>query len=100
MISLDDLIAGKSPASRDEAVALMAQLASAQTRLAVSIAGLAAAPADDRLIDVDEAAEMLGVDRSWLYRRTRTLPFAVRLDGKVRWSAAGIQNFIAAKRGR
>jgi predicted DNA-binding transcriptional regulator AlpA len=100
MITLDDLAAGTLPGSRDEAVALMGLLGAAQTRLAASIAGLALAAAEDRLLGVDQAAAMLGVDRSWLYRRTRTLPFAVRLDGKLRFSLLGIQNFITTRRGR
>lgn len=97
MISLDALVAGESPTSRDEAVALMGLVAAAQARLAAVIAGMAVTSTEDRLLDVDEAAKVLGVDRQWLYRRTRTLPFAVRLAGKVRFSAAGIQSFIARR---
>jgi predicted DNA-binding transcriptional regulator AlpA len=95
VITLDQLAAGASPASRDEAVALMGLLAAAHARLAASLAGLVVTSTEDRLLDVDEAAQRLGVTRQWLYRRTRTLPFAVRLAGKVRYSSAGIQHFIA-----
>lgn len=97
MISLDALVAGTTPSSRDEAVALMGLLAAAQTRLAAIMASMVVTSTEDRLLDVDEAAKVLGVDRQWLYRRTRTLPFAVRLAGKVRFSAAGIQLFIARR---
>jgi predicted DNA-binding transcriptional regulator AlpA len=100
VITLDALVAGESPTSRDEAVALMGLLAAAQTRLAASFAGLAITSTEDRLLDVDEAAQRLGVDRQWLYRRTKSLPFVVRLDGAVRYSAQGVERFIAAKRGR
>ena len=100
MITLDELANGAVPASRDEAVALLARLAAAQTRLAVSLATLAEPAAGDRLLDIDEAASRLGVDRQWLYRRTRTLPFVVRLDGQVRFSERGIERFIASRRGR
>jgi predicted DNA-binding transcriptional regulator AlpA len=100
MIGLDDLVAGASPASRDEAVSLMGLVAAAQIRLAKIVADLAVASAEDRLLDVAEAAEKLGVDRAWLYRRTRSLPFVVHLDGAVRFSARGVDQFIAARRGR
>lgn len=55
---------------------------------------------DDHLIDADAAAARLGVKKTWLYRRTKTLPFAVHLGGKVLFSSAGIDKYIAARRGR
>ncbi|MGA7873041.1 MAG: helix-turn-helix domain-containing protein [Candidatus Binatus sp.] len=101
MITLDALIAGECPTSRDEAVALMGLLAAAHAKLAAVMAvAMVETPTADRLLDVDEAAQMLKVDRQWIYRRTRKLPFVVRLDGAVRFSASGIERFIAAKRGR
>ena len=96
MIGLDELIAGESPVTRDEAVALMGLLAGAQIRLAKIIADLAVVTAD-RLLDADEAAQKLGVDRQWLYRRSGRLPFVVRLDGQLRFSLCGIESYIAAK---
>jgi len=98
MITIDDLVAGASPASRD--VALMTKLAAAQAHLAASFAHLAESVGEDRLLDVDEAAEKLGESPQWLYRRTRKLPFVVRLDGHIRYSARGIDEFIASRRGR
>ena len=100
MIGLDDLVAGANPASRDEAVSLMGLLAAAQIRLAKIVADLAMSQTEDRLLDVDEAAQKLGVQPGWLYRRTRNLPFLVRLDGQIRFSAVGIDRYIAARRGR
>ncbi|MHB8384296.1 MAG: helix-turn-helix transcriptional regulator [Candidatus Binataceae bacterium] len=55
------------------------------------------APGEDRLLDIDEAARCLSVDRQWIYRRTKKLPFVVRLDGAVRFSARGIDAYIAAR---
>jgi predicted DNA-binding transcriptional regulator AlpA len=102
MISLDDLVAGKSPASRDEAVALLAVLAAAQTRLAAIFVADVSAPSADGgcLLTVDQAALKLGETPAWLYRRTKKLPFVVRLGGHVRYSSAGLEQFIAARRGR
>lgn len=100
MISLDELAAGAAPGSRDEAIALMAKLAAAQNRLAASLAALAEPTQPDRLLDIDEAAGRLNVDPQWLYRRTKALPFVVRLDGQVRFSERGLERFIASRRGR
>jgi excisionase family DNA binding protein len=99
VITLDALVAGESPTSRDEAVALMGQVAAAQARLTAFFAGLAITSTEDRLLDVDEAAQRLSVDRQWIYRRTGKLPFVVRLGGAVRFSAQGIERYVAAKRG-
>ena len=38
-----------------------------------------AASAEETLLTVDKAAERLGVSKDWLFRRSRTLPFVVRL---------------------
>src|SRR5262245_2172349 len=45
----------------------------------------------DTLLTVEEAAKKLSVTEDWLYRRTKTLPFVVKIENKhVRYSAAGI----------
>lgn len=50
----------------------------------------------DALISVDDAAKILCVDRSWIYRRERELDFVVRLGEKtVRVSRQGIEDYIA-----
>lgn len=100
MITLDALVAGEAPASRDEAVALMGLLAAAQARLATTIAGLDMTSPEDRLLNVEAASARLGVSREWLYRRARKLPFVVRLDGHVRFSAQGIDHYIASRQRR
>lgn len=100
MITLDEIAAGAAPASRDEAVALMTKLAAAQAHLAASFAHLAKNAGEDRLLGITEAAEKLGESVSWLRRRTRKLSFVVRLDGHIRYSARGIDEFIAARRER
>ncbi len=46
---------------------------------------------EDELIDVQEAAELLAVNPDWLYRRSRSLPFARRLSRKnLRFSRKGL----------
>jgi hypothetical protein len=54
----------------------------------------------DRLLTVDQAATRLGTTEDWLRRRRAALPFVVRLsEGQVRYSAKGIERFIAARMG-
>jgi predicted DNA-binding transcriptional regulator AlpA len=100
MLTLDGIADGADLAGlgHDEAVSFLLRLAAAQTRLAATMADRKDQPAD-HLLDVDEAAAALGETRAWLYRRTKTLPFVVRLGGQVRYSARGIEHFIA-RRGR
>lgn len=53
---------------------------------------------DDRLLDVAEAAEKLGVSADWLRRRKGKLPFEVRVGGAVRFSAPRLQAWIDSQR--
>jgi predicted DNA-binding transcriptional regulator AlpA len=55
---------------------------------------------DHRLLTAHEASQRLGVSADWLYRRTRSLPFVVRLGRNVRFSAQGIENFVRRRVGR
>lgn len=56
--------------------------------------------AEDTLLDAAEAASRLGVTKRWIYSHARALPFVVRLQGRaVRFSACGIQKYIARRRG-
>ncbi len=55
----------------------------------------------DRLLTVDDAAAVLCVTPRWLYRRSKRLPFAQRLSGKVlRFSEIGLQKWLEHRRGR
>ncbi|OGA02879.1 MAG: hypothetical protein A3I00_05835 [Betaproteobacteria bacterium RIFCSPLOWO2_02_FULL_64_12] len=57
------------------------------------------APTDDRLLTADEAAAILGVTPTWLYRHAKTLPYTRRLSRKVlRFSEAGLRRWQAARR--
>ena len=54
---------------------------------------------NDRLLDAREAAPILGVTPSWLYRHAGELPYARRLSRKVlRFSEAGIQQYVASRK--
>ncbi len=53
----------------------------------------------DRLIDVKDAAVILKVEVSWLYRHAKALPFTRRLGRKqLRFSEIGIQRWMATRR--
>jgi predicted DNA-binding transcriptional regulator AlpA len=55
--------------------------------------------APDRLLDVNQAAERLGVDPRWIYSRVDALPFTRRLGArKLRFSERGIQKYIENRR--
>jgi len=54
----------------------------------------------DRLIEIDEAAERLKVSRSWLYRRSGKLPFAVHNGRRVAYSEKGIEEYIRRNMGK
>ena len=54
----------------------------------------------DRLMNVNEAAEKLGVKPDWLYRRHRGLPFTVRQGRMIRFSELGIDEYIRTRRRR
>ena len=55
---------------------------------------------EDRLLDVEGAAQRLAISTDTLYRKARDLPFTVRIGGNVRFSAQGISRFIATRQGR
>ena len=90
----------------DAIPALLAQLAAEQARLSALETALAArlaqaaptnGPHQDQLLTIEEAATKLGTTRDWL-RRHPDLPFVVRFSpGQVRYSAKGIERFIAMR---
>jgi excisionase family DNA binding protein len=49
---------------------------------------------DGGLIDIEEAANLLGVKEPWIYRRSKKLPFVVRLGRKLKFSRQGIKQYI------
>ena len=103
LLLADPARAAEVPA--DAIPALLAQLAAEQARLSALETALAARLAaaagtngpHDQLLTIDEAAAKLGTTRDWL-RRHPHLPFVVRLSpGQVRYSAKGIERFIAMR---
>jgi predicted DNA-binding transcriptional regulator AlpA len=54
----------------------------------------------DRLLSIDEATVRLNVPRSWLYRHSAKLPFAVHNGRKLAFSEKGIEEYIRQKQGK
>lgn len=54
----------------------------------------------DRLLEVKEAAEKLGITEDWLYRKGGRLPFVVRMGRNIRFSEQGIEKYIRQRTGR
>ena len=64
-----------------------------------AIARLSApAPAmtQDQLLDVEAAAQRLGVSRDYLYRHHAELPFTRRMGKALRFSTSGIEKWLRA----
>lgn len=96
---VNDLPREALPALIGEAEALRARLwARLQTVAVVTVQTPVPDPArsggPDRMLKVGEAAERLGVDRRWLYRRAGTLPFAKKVGGHLRFSENGIARWL------
>jgi len=94
-----------------ETLVLLAEVAAVQAQLAAHLAAhpitVGAAPtvqsrpqadASDRLLTPKETAAVLGVSVQWLYRRSKSLPFARKLSSKaLRFSEAGLRRWQATR---
>src|ERR1051326_285646 len=54
----------------------------------------------DELLDVREAARRLGMSVEYVYKNSSTFPFVIRIGKRVRFSAAGIDEYIRSDTGR
>jgi predicted DNA-binding transcriptional regulator AlpA len=106
---LDALFADPSMAAavpRDEAVALLAQMAAVQASLLARIVVATMAPdvelhGDTRndMLSAAEAAKRTGMSVRWLYVHAKDLPFARRVSARaVRFSARGLEKWLAARK--
>ncbi len=104
-IDLADLVKDPSRVAevdRGWLAALLAQLSAVQASMAARLVAAtqeADARPGDELLNVEAAAMRLRVSPDWLYRRTKKLPFVVRVGRNVRFSANGIDRFIKNRTG-
>src|SRR5437867_2943362 len=83
--------------------ALLSQLSAVQSAMAARLISAdrdEPTSTEDTLLTVDQAAERLGVSKDWLFRRSRTLPFVVRLGRHLRFSNRGIDRYLRHRTGR
>lgn len=83
--------------------ALLSQLSALQGAIAARLISAdrdESVSSEDTLLTVDQAAERLGVSTDWLFRRSRTLPFVVRLGRHLRFSNRGIDRYLRTRTGR
>src|SRR5262245_43009698 len=83
----------RAPEVRPEQIpAFLCRLGTIQALLAARLTATphVAPHVNETLLTVSAAAERLEVSRDWLYRRSRRLPFVVRMGRQLRFSAAGI----------
>ena len=83
--------------------ALLSQLSALQGAMAARLISAdrdETVSTEDTLLTVDQAAERLGVSTDWLFRRSRTLPFIVRLGRHLRFSNRGIDRYLRNRTGR
>ena len=53
---------------------------------------------EDRLLKIDEAAQVLGTSEDWLYHNWKKLPFAFKWSPRqLRFSQKGLQRYIEEK---
>ena len=94
---VDDVPADSLPEILGRLEELRARL---QTRMLRAAVGRGQAP-EDRLLTVEEAAEVLGTTKDYLYHKAKELPFTVCLGRQqLRFSSQGIQRFIRQRQGR
>jgi excisionase family DNA binding protein len=83
--------------------ALLSQLSAVQTAMTARLISAdrdEPTSTEDTLLTVDQAAERLGVSKDWLFRRSRTLPFVVRLGRHLRFSSRRIDRYLRNRTGR
>lgn len=92
--------ADKIPSILGEAfIAALRQIVREEMQAAMQKNGNNGHGEDDRLIDVEKAAEILGMSEDWLYRHAKKLPFTRKPSPSVlKFSYLGIQQYIATKK--
>jgi predicted DNA-binding transcriptional regulator AlpA len=64
-----------------------------------ALSGNGQAAEQSRLLSPDEAAAIIGVNKAWLFRHGKRLPFTRKLSRKnIRYDEAGLRRWLAARR--
>jgi hypothetical protein len=100
MPTLDDLAVDPSLAkslSSEDAEYMLARLAAVHIPLlvqALSSKGSKTEDTEDRLLNIESAAERLCVKTDWLYRNWRQFVFARKIKRQIRFSSHGVDKYI------
>jgi predicted DNA-binding transcriptional regulator AlpA len=88
--------------SAEKIAPIMAQVAAVQFALATRLITESEENAQvdsDTLLTVEEAAAKLKCSSDWLYRKSKNLPYAVRVGRSLRFSMKGIEADIRSRMG-
>src|SRR5947209_4050256 len=101
-MSIDDLLAHLDDVPPEQIPTWLSRLAAAQGVLAARLlngngARPAPKPEGGRLLTAQQAAEKTGVSADWFYRRSNSLPFAVRLGRSLRFSESGLEKWFRSR---
>ena len=53
---------------------------------------------EDRVVNIEEAVNILSVSESWIYHHAKKLPFARKVGGTLRFSVNGMQRWMESKK--
>jgi len=86
-------------ATEAERIGATAPVAAIYRALAAEVAslngnGAPPAPPPDHLLTAQEVAQRLGASKRYVYAHAADFPFTVRLNGLVRFDAAGLRRWI------
>jgi predicted DNA-binding transcriptional regulator AlpA len=96
MILLPDIVSAIGTLDHDQLPALLAAIAARMAEAKVGASPLL--PADDELLTVAQAKQLLGISASKLYHGD--FPFTVKVGHSRRFSRNGIQKYIEKRAGK
>ena len=81
---------------REELPRLLGELEEIRYTAIARLAPAPSVPQPDQLLDVDEAADRLGISKDYLYRNHSKFPFTRRMGRSLRFSTCGIEEYTKA----
>lgn len=91
---LESVLIAAQTVSRDELPRLLGDLEEVRATALTRLISPTPIPTPDMLLDVDKAAERLGMSPDYLYRNHRRFPFTKRMGRSLRFSAQGIERYL------
>jgi excisionase family DNA binding protein len=100
-IELEPILAAARSLSPEELPRFIGELEEVRTTALVRLTAPVIQPqVPDSLLSIDEAASVLGMSKSYLYRNAAEFPFVRRQGRSLRFSARGVQEYLAGRRRR